>query len=339
LLSIVLLGISVWIRLKLEESPTFQRIKAEGKQSKSPLRESFGNWANGKLVIIALLGAVAGQAVVWYGGQFYALFFLTQTLKVDATTANLLQAGALIIGTPLFVIFAALSDKIGRKKVMMTGMALATFTLFPIFQGLTVFANPDLAAAQVNSKAIVIADPATCAFQFNPVGTAAFTSDCDRARGALARASVSYTNEAAPAGSTTMIRIGETVLTGFDAAQLNAAIKAAGYPDKADPAKINVIGVLGLLTLLMVYIGMVYGPIAAMLVELFPARIRYTSMSLPYHIGNGWFGGFLPSVSFALVATSGDVYYGLWYPVIIAGGSLIIGLLFLPETKDNKAED
>jgi MFS family permease len=337
--SIFLLGISVWIRLKLEESPTFQRIKTEGKQSKAPLTESFARWNNGKLVLIALLGAVAGQAVVWYGGQFYALFFLTQSLKLDATTANMLQAVALIIGTPLFVVFGTLSDKIGRKKIIMTGLALATLTTFPIFQGLTRYANPDLAAAQANARAVLIADPATCAFQFNPVGTAAFTSDCDKARGALARASVSYTNQAAPAGAPTVIRLGETELTGFDAAQLNTAIAAAGYPTKADPAKINIPAVLGLLTLLMLYVAMVYGPIAALLVELFPARIRYTSMSLPYHIGNGWFGGFLPSVSFALVAMSGDIYYGLWYPVIIAGGTLLIGLAFLPETKDRDLHD
>ena len=339
LVSIVLLGVSIWIRLKLEESPTFQRIKSEGKQSTSPLRDSFARWGNGKLVLIALFGGVAGQAVIWYSGQFYSLFFLTQTLKLDATTANLLQGTALIIGTPLFVVFGTLSDKIGRKKIIMTGMALAVFTTIPIFQGLTYFANPDLAAALQKSHVVVIADPATCAFQFNPVGTAAFTSDCDKARGALARASVSYTNEAAAAGSATIIRIGETEIIGYDTAKLSAAITAAGYPDKADPAKINIAGVLAMLVLLMMYIGMVYGPIAAILVELFPARIRYTSMSLPYHIGNGWFGGFLPSVSFALVAMSGDIYYGLWYPVLIAAGTLIIGLIFLPETKDRELQD
>ncbi|MSO98749.1 MAG: MFS transporter [Rhodospirillaceae bacterium] len=339
LVSIVLLGVSVWIRLKLEESPTFQRIKSEGKQSTSPLRDSFARWGNGKLVLIALFGGVAGQAVIWYGGQFYSLFFLTQTLKLDATTANLLQGTALIIGTPLFVVFGTLSDKIGRKKIIMTGMALAVFTTIPIFQGLTYFANPDLAAALQKSHVVVIADPATCAFQFNPVGTAAFTSDCDKARGALARASVSYTNEASATGSVTVIRIGETEIIGYDTAKLSAAITAAGYPDKADPDKINFVGVLAMLTLLMMYIGMVYGPIAAILVELFPARIRYTSMSLPYHIGNGWFGGFLPSVSFALVAMSGDIYYGLWYPVLIAAGTLIIGLIFLPETKDRELQD
>jgi MFS family permease len=339
LLSIVLLGVSVWIRLKLEESPTFQRIKAEGKQSKAPLTESFARWDNAKIVLIALLGAVAGQAVVWYAGQFYALFFLTQTLKVDATTANVLIAAALLIGTPFFVVFGTLSDRIGRKKIVMAGLALAVLTTFPIFRGLTQYANPDLAAAQERARAVVIADPATCAFQFNPVGTAAFTSDCDRARSALARASVSYTNQAAPPGSPTIVRVGDVEVVGFDAARLNAAIAAAGYPDKADPAKINTPAVLALLTLLMIYVTMVYGPIAALLVELFPARIRYTSMSLPYHIGNGWFGGFLPSVSFALVAMSGDIYYGLWYPVVVAAGSLVIGLAFLPETKNRELQD
>ncbi len=338
LLSIILLGVSVWIRLKLQESPTFQRIKAEGKQSKSPLHDSFGRWDNAKLVLIAL-AAVAGQGVAWYGGQFYALFFLTQTLKLDANTANLLQGVALIVGMPLYVVFGALSDKIGRKKLMMSGLALTLLTIFPIFNGLTLYANPDLAAAQAKSYAVIIADPETCSFQFNPIGTATFTSDCDKARSALSRASVSYTNEVAATGSTTVIRIGDVELTGFDAVQLGAAITAAGYPDKADPAKINIPMVLVLLTLLMIYITMVYGPIAAMLVELFPARIRYTSMSLPYHIGNGWFGGFLPSVSFALVAMSGDIYYGLWYPVVILAGSLAICLVFLPETKDRVLQD
>ncbi len=339
LLSIVLLGISTWIRLKLDESPTFQRIKSEGTQSKAPLTESFARWGNAKFVLIALLGAVAGQGVAWYGGQFYALFFLTQTLKMDPITANALQAVALMIGMPLYVVFGTMSDKVGRKKLIMSGLALCGLTLFPIFQALTLYGNPDLAAAQARSQAVVIADPANCAFQFNPIGTAAFTSDCDKARGALTRASVPYTNEVAPSGATTIIRIGDVELVGYDAAQLSATIAAAGYPDKADPAKVNTPMVLALLTLLMVYIAMIYGPIAAMLVELFPARIRYTSMSLPYHIGNGWFGGFLPSVSFALVAMSGDIYYGLWYPVIIIAGTFIIGMLFLPETKDRDLHD
>ncbi|MDX2142943.1 MAG: MFS transporter [Rhodospirillaceae bacterium] len=334
LLSIILLGISVWIRLKLEESPTFQRMKAEGKRSTAPLTESFLRWPNAKIVLIALLGAVAGQAVVWYTGQFYGMFFLTQTLKVDGTTANLLIAAALVIGTPFFIVFGRLSDRIGRKPIIMAGLALTVLTTFPIFQGLTRFANPDLAAAQASAQAVIVADPATCSFQFNPIGTATFTSPCDIARGALARASVPYANQAAEPGTATVVRLGATAFTDISAASLAAAVKAAGYPDKADPAEINIPVVLALLTLFVLYATMVYAPIAALLVELFPAKIRYTSMSLPYHIGNGWFGGFLPSVSFALVAMSGDIYYGLWYPVLIAGGSLVIGLIFLPETKD-----
>jgi MFS family permease len=339
LVSVLLLAVSVWIRLKLEESPTFQTMKAEGKQSKAPLTESFARWGNAKIVLIALFGAVAGQAVVWYTGQFYALFFLTQTLKVDATTANLLIAGSLLLATPFFVIFGALSDKIGRKPIIMAGLLLAALTTFPIFQGLTTYANPALAKAQDTARAAIIADPATCAFQFNPVGTAAFTSDCDKARAALTKASVSYSNEAAPAGAVTRIRIGEAEITGYDPAAINAAISAAGYPASADLSAMNTIAVLALLTLLVIYVTMVYGPIAAMLVELFPTRIRYTSMSLPYHIGNGWFGGFLPSVAFALVAMSGDIYYGLWYPVIIAVLTLVIGLVFLPETKNRDLHD
>lgn len=339
LVSIVLLGISVWIRLMLEESPTFQRMKAEGKHSKAPLTEAFGQWRNMKVVIIALIGAVMGQAVVWYTGQFYALFFMTQTLKVDAETANYLIAGSLLLGTPFFLIFGALSDKIGRKWIILGGMLLAIVTYFPIFNGLTKYGNPDLAAAQEKAKAVLVADPASCNFQFNPVGTAKFNSDCDKARNALSRASVSYQNEAGPAGSPIQIKMGDITLTGFDAAKLNDAIKAMGYPAKADPAKINHIAVLLLLTVLVIYVTMVYGPIAAMLVELFPTRIRYTSMSLPYHIGNGWFGGLLPTVSFALVAMTGDIYYGLWYPIVIAAVCFVFGALFLPETKDRQLTD
>jgi len=339
LVSIALLGISVWIRLKLEESPTFKRMKAEGKSSKAPLTEAFAQWSNLKIVILALIGAVMGQAVVWYAGQFYALFFLTQTLKVDDTIANYMIAGALFIGTPGFIFFGWLSDKIGRKWIILGGMALAVVTYFPIFHGLTTAINPALAIAQENTKSVIIADPATCSFQFNPTGTATFTSDCDKAKGALARSSVEYSNEAAPAGSPTVIKIGAATINGFDAAQVSAAIKAAGYPASADSSKINYFMGMVLLTILVIYVTMVYGPIAALLVELFPTKIRYSSMSLPYHIGNGWFGGLLPTTSFALVALTGDIYYGLWYPIVIAAVCFVIGALFLPETKDRNIND
>jgi MFS-type transporter involved in bile tolerance (Atg22 family) len=333
LLSAFLLGVSVWIRMKLEESPVFQRMKAEGRHSKAPIKDSFGNWANARIVLIALFGAVAGQAVIWYAGQFYALFFLTQTLKVDAAVANYLMAGALLLGTPFFIVFGALSDKIGRKPIIMAGLALAVVTYFPIFEGLTRFANPALAAARETTEVVVTADPRTCAFQFNPLGTATYENDCDLVRGALSRASVSFRTEDAPAGAPTLVRLGNTELTGFDAAALTAAVRAAGYPAAANPDELRWLPVLLLLTLLIIYATMVYAPLAALLVELFPARIRYTSMSLPYHIGNGWFGGFLPSVSFALVAAGGDIYYGLWYPVLIAAMTFVCAGLFLREPK------
>ncbi|GAA5164047.1 MFS transporter [Viridibacterium curvum] len=350
LLSIVLLGISVWIRMQLSESPVFQRMKAEGKASKAPLTESFGRWDNLKVVILSLFGATAGQAVVWYTGQFYALFFLTQTLKIDGTTANLLIAAALLAGTPFFIFFGTLSDKIGRKPIIMAGCLIAALTYFPIFKAIAGAGNPDLAKAQATAPVTVVADPAACAFQFNPVGTAKFTGSCDIAKGALARRSVNYTNVAAPAGTVAQIKVGEKVIASYEGAglskddakakgeafnkELGAALKEAGYPDKADPAKIDKFTVWLLLTVLVIYVTMVYGPIAAWLVELFPTRIRYTSMSLPYHIGNGWFGGFLPTTAFAMVAATGDVYYGLWYPIVVALVTAVVGTLFLPETKD-----
>jgi MFS family permease len=350
LVSIVLLGVSVWIRLQMNESPAFQRMKSEGKGSKAPISEAFGQWKNAKIALLALLGAVAGQAVVWYTGQFYALFFLTQTLKVDPYTANLLIAGALLLGTGFFVVFGWLSDKIGRKPIIMAGLVLAAVTYFPIFKGLTHYANPALYQAIQNSPVTVVADPAECSFQFNPVGTAKFVTSCDIAKAILTQNSVSYRNEAAPAGTVAKIKIGEQEFSSFDGRTLDAkvladqrasftkgvvdAIRAAGYPAKADPAQINIPMVLLLLFLLVLYVTMVYGPIAAWLVELFPTRIRYTAMSLPYHIGNGWFGGFLPTTAFAMVAATGDIYYGLWYPIVIALGTFVIGLLFLPETKD-----
>jgi MFS family permease len=350
LLSFVLLAISVWIRLQLSESPTFQRMKEEGKGSKAPISESFGQWKNLKVVILALLGLTAGQAVVWYTGQFYALFFLTQTLKVEANTANIMIAVALLIGTPFFVIFGALSDRIGRKPIIMAGCLIAAVTYFPIFQGLTHFANPALEKAQATAPVTVIADPATCSFQFNPVGTSAFTSSCDVIKSFLARNSVNYKNETAPAGAVAKVRIGNDEFTSFDGAtlppaefkarsaeldkSLTAAIRGHGYPPKADPAQSNNVMVVVLLTILVIYVTMVYGPIAAMLVEMFPTRIRYTSMSLPYHIGNGWFGGFLPPLAFAIVAATGNIYDGLWYPIIIAVMTLVIGTLFIRETKD-----
>ena len=347
LISIVLLGVSVWIRLSLDESPVFQRMKAEGKQSKAPLKESFGQWGNLKLVLIALFGAVAGQAVVWYTGQFYALFFLTQTLKVDGNTANYMIAASLIIGTPFFIVFGSLSDKIGRKPIIMAGLLVAALTYFPIFKAITTYANPALAHAQQNSPVTVVADPASCHFQFDPVGKAKFTNSCDIAKSALAKAGISYSNEAAPAGAAAQIKFGSNPIDVYDGKAPAAkekgeafkktfgeAVKAAGYPAKADPEGVNHVMVTLLLTLLVIYVTMVYGPIAALLVELFPTRIRYTSLSLPYHIGNGWFGGFLPTTAFAMVATTGDIYYGLWYPIIVALGTFVIGMLFLKETKD-----
>jgi MFS family permease len=350
LVSILLLAVSVWIRLSMNESPAFQKMKAEGKTSKAPLTESFGQWKNLKIVILALIGLTAGQAVVWYTGQFYALFFLTQALKVDGATANLLVAASLVIGTPFFIVFGALSDKIGRKPIIMAGCLLAALTYFPVFGALTKAANPDLAAAQAKNKVVVTADPAECSFQFNPTGTAKFTSSCDIAKQVLAGASVSYENTAAAAGTVASIQVGETVINGYSSKGLSAeeakkqdaafkkgvadALKAAGYPAKADPAKMDKLMIIAILTYLVILVTMVYGPIAAALVEMFPTRIRYTSMSLPYHIGNGWFGGLLPTTAFAIVAQTGNMYNGLWYPIIIAAATFVIGTLFVKETKD-----
>jgi MFS family permease len=355
LVSVFLLAISVWIRLSMSESPAFQKMKDEGKLSKSPLSESFGQWKNLKIVILALFGIVAGQAVVWYTGQFYALFYLTQVLKVDPKTANLLVAASLVIGTPLFVVFGTLSDKIGRKVIIMGGLLLAIITYIPntpisVFNAITHYANPALEKAMENAPATITTDLNECSFQFNPTGTAKFTSSCDIAKQVMASNSASYTTIAGPAGSPAVIKIGDTEITGYsskgmapaDAKAKDAefkkaireALNAAGYPPKADPAAINYVAVVALLSFLLLLVTMVYGPIAAMLVELFPTRIRYTSMSLPYHVGNGWFGGLLPTISFALVAQNGNIYYGLWYPIIIAAMTLVIGVLFLPETKD-----
>jgi len=350
LLSIILLAVSVYIRLQLSESPVFQKMKDEGKASKAPLTESFARWDNLKVVIMSLLGGTAGQAVVWYTGQFYALFFLLQTLKIDPQTANLLIAGSLLIGTPFFVIFGSLSDRIGRKPIIMAGCILAALTYFPIFHALTQYGNPDVFVAQEKNPVKVIASPEQCSFQFDPVGKAKFTSSCDLAKTLLAKRAIPYENVAAEPNTVAQVRIGDRVVESFEGsalpaadfktrndaftANLGAALKEAGYPEKADPAKINYPMMLLLLTVLVIYVTMVYGPIAAWLVELFPTRIRYTSMSLPYHIGNGWFGGFLPTVAFAMVAATGDIYYGLWYPIVIAVATAILGTFFLPETKD-----
>ncbi len=354
LLSFVLLGISVWIRLSLDESPLFRKMKAEGKTSKAPLRESFGEWGNLKIVILALVGLTAGQAVVWYTGQFYALFFLTQTLKVDAASANILIAISLAIGTPFFILFGWLSDKIGRKPIIMAGCLIAALTYFPLFKGLTHYANPQLEKALITAPVTVSADPAECSFQFNPVGTSKFTSSCDIAKSFLARNSVNYTNVAAPTGSLAKVKIGDQEIASFDGThangefkvrsdafnkQMTEAIRKHGYPAKADPAQVDKPMVVLILAVLVIYVTMVYGPIAAMLVELFPTRIRYTSMSLPYHIGNGWFGGFLPTTAFAMVAANGSIYHGLWYPVAIALMTFVIGCLFVRETKDRKLTD
>ena len=356
LVSVLLLAVSVWIRLSMNESPAFAKMKAEGKTSKAPLSEAFLQPKNAKIVLLALIGLTMGQAVVWYTGQFYALFFLTQTLKVDLATANIMVAISLFFATPFFIVFGSLSDKIGRKNIILGGCLIAALSYFSIFGALTHYANPALETALKNSPVTVVADPATCHFQFNLTGTKKFPSSCDIATGMLTAASVSYNKVDAPAGTIASIKIGEKQINSFnatmDAAGLNfsaeskaaekalktevgGAIKAAGYPPKADPEQINKPMVVLLLFILVIFVTMVYGPIAAMLVEMFPTRIRYTSMSLPYHIGNGWFGGLLPTTSFALVAYKGDIYYGLWYPIIIALITVVIGMLFVKETKDN----
>lgn len=421
LLSVVLLGVSVWIRVKMNESPAFQKMKAEGKGSKAPLTEAFGTWKNAKIAIIALLGATMGQAVVWYGGQFYALFFLQNVLKVDLQSANIMVAIALLLATPFFVIFGALSDKIGRKPIIMAGLLIAAVTYMPLFKALTYMANPALAEAQASISATVASDPADCKFQFNPTGTAKFTSSCDIATAFLTKNSVPYEVVPGPAGQPATVKIGDNTVTSYDAIAagadakakqtalekgINVALHDAGYPlsrgpvkvpdskldgfiaanpelglnadavragdkatvssadlvsqklltaeeangvtdmpvytvanggaftMKADPARVNWVGTIAVLFVLVLYVTMVYGPIAALLVELFPTRIRYTGMSLPYHIGNGWFGGLLPATAFAMSAAAGNIYYGLWYPIVFAVITLVVGVLFLPETKD-----
>ncbi len=349
IVSIALLAVSLWIRMQLEESPVFQKMKEEGKTSKAPLTEAFAKWGNLKIVLIALFGAVVGQGVVFYTSQFYALFFLEKNLRVDGPTTNILIAIALLIATPAFIFFGWLSDKVGRKYIILTGCALAALTYMPLFHALSKAANPALYAAQLSSPVSVVANPDECSVQFDPVGKNKFdSSSCDIAKSYLAKAGISYTNVVAPAGTVAQIHIGgatipvvnPAVVTGADrapaikafGAEVKTALTAVGYPEKADPAQINKPMVVAILVLLVLYVTMVYGPIAALLVELFPTRIRYTSMSLPYHIGNGWFGGFLPTAAFAMVAATGDIYYGLWYPILACAVTALVGLVFLPET-------
>ncbi|MDN4038570.1 MFS transporter [Massilia sp. YIM B02443] len=356
LISVILLGISVWIRMSMSESPAFAKMKAEGKTSKAPLSEAFLKPKNAKIALLALIGLTMGQAVVWYTGQFYALFFLTKTLKIDEPTANVLIAIALLLATPFFIVFGALSDKIGRKWIILGGCMIAALTYFPIFKAITHYGNPALEAAIRSAPVVVVADPATCSFQVDATGTKKFPSSCDIATRMLTAASVSYNRVDAPSGTVATIKIGDAQYQSFNAVmtpdnlnfdeaskareaalkkEVTGSLKAAGYPEKADPAAINKPMLVLLLFILVLYVTMVYGPIAAMLVEMFPTRIRYTSMSLPYHIGNGWFGGLLPTTAFALVAFKGDIYYGLWYPIVIAVITFIIGALFVRETKDN----
>ena len=352
LVSLVLLAVSVYIRLQLSESPAFIEIRDAGKLSKAPLTEAFANRANLRIVLLALLGATAGQAVVWYCGQFYALFFLERVLQVDSRAANLIIAAALLLMTPFFVIFGALSDRIGRKKLIMAGCLLAMITYFPVFRALTQYANPQLASAVAAAPVTVMADSASCTLQFDPVGKKTFTRSCDVAKSALAKAGIPYSNAELPAGAIAQVRLGEgsraVVVASFAgellpnsefklasedfSKRLRAALQANGYPAKADMQRVNYPVVIALCAWLVLLVTMVYGPIAAWLVELFPTRIRYSSMSLPYHIGNGWFGGFLPVTAFAIVSATGDIYSGLWYPIGVCAVTLFVGTFFLRET-------
>ncbi|MGX1124457.1 MFS transporter [Pseudomonas defluvii] len=334
LLSIVLLAISTWIRMSMHESPAFVKMKAQGKTSRAPIRESFGSWENLKVVFTALFSINAGQAVTFYTAQFYVLFFLTQMLKMDPGQANTLLIISVVIGAPFFVFFGWLSDRVGRKPILMTGLLLATLLYFPLFKALSHYANPQIDAASRQAPIVVIADPQGCTFQFDPVGKARFDSPCDKVKTFLVKQGLPYSSETAAAGSPVVVSIGDQQISGFDEAAMRAAIDKAGYPAKADAASVNQPMVVLLIVVMILIATMTYGPLAAVMVELFPTRIRYTSMSLPYHIGNGWFGGFLPTVSFALVVYTGDIFYGLWYPVLITGISLVVGLFCLKETRD-----
>ena len=334
LLSIVLLAISTWIRMSMHESPAFVKMKAQGKISKSPIRESFTSWPNLKVVLTALFSINAGQAVTFYTAQFYVLFFMTQMLKMDPAQANTLLIISVVIGAPFFVFFGWLSDRVGRKPILMLGLLLATVLYFPLFKALSHYANPQIDMASRQAPIVVTADPQGCTFQFDPVGKARFDSPCDKVKTFLVKQGLPYSSAAAPAGSGVQVSVGEVTIDGYDEAALRGAVTLAGYPQTADTQQVNKPMIVALIVALIIISAMCYGPLAALMVELFPTRIRYTSMSLPYHIGNGWFGGFLPTVSFALVVYTGDIFYGLWYPVLITGVSLVVGLLCLRETKD-----
>ncbi|WP_338745680.1 MFS transporter [Pseudomonas putida] len=333
LLSIVLLAISTWIRMSMHESPAFVKMKAQGKVSKSPIRESFTSWPNLKVVLTALFSINAGQAVTFYTAQFYVLFFMTQMLKMDPAQANTLLIISVVIGAPFFVFFGWLSDRIGRKPILMLGLLLATVLYFPLFKALSHYANPQIDAASRQAPIVVTADPQSCTFQFDPVGKARFDSPCDKVKTFLVKQGLPYSSVSV-AGSDVVVNIGEKTINGYDEAAMRTAVEQAGYPAKADPGQVNQVMVVVLIVAMILIATMTYGPLAAVMVELFPTRIRYTSMSLPYHIGNGWFGGFLPTVSFALVVYTGDIFYGLWYPVLVTGISLVVGIFCLKETKD-----
>jgi MFS family permease len=348
LCSLGLLAISLWVRLRLQESPMFEKLRNEGGIAKAPITESFLRGRQLKTVLIALFSVICAQGVIWYTMHFYAQYFLERTLKVDSVLVNEMLIVVVLCSAPMYMFFAWLSDFVGRKYLMVTAIAASAVLIFPLFHQLTVAANPALAAAQAASPVTVVADPAGCSLQFDPVGQAKFVTSCDIAKSTLANTGVSYENEAAPAGTGAQIRIGDQMVQSFEGAglakadltarktefstRLNAALAKAGYPAKADPAHIDIPKVIGIMLVFMALATMLYGPMAAALVELFPTHIRYTALSFPYHIGTGWFGGFLPATAFAMVAASGNIYFGLWFPVSVSAVCAVVGLFFLPET-------